>query len=284
MPQPPREAKSLLLAALAAPMFCVALPASAQATDNWRFQAAVNLYLPDIGGTTAFPLTPAGSGDALVDASTIVDNLKMAFMGSFEASRGSWGLFTDVLYMDIGNTKSGFRDFSIAGGAIPADASAKVDYDLNGGVWTLAGTWHAMADPAATLDVLAGARWLEITQTLGWDITGNLGSIPAPGRAGTSRVELSNWDGIVGVKGRLALGADRKWFLPYYLDVGAGESKLTWQAVGGVGYSFQWGDVVASWRYLDYEMKSGNAIESLTFNGPSNSAVFRWRPRGRGGL
>ncbi len=274
--KPRHELKALLAATLAAPMVLVTLPASAQATDNWRFQAAVNLYLPDIGGTTAFPLTPAGSGDALVDASTIVDNLKMAFMGSFGASRGSWGLFTDVLYMDIGNTKSGLRDFSIAGGAIPADASAKVDYDLKGWGWTLAGTWHAMADPAATLDVLAGARWLDITQTLSWDITGNLGSIPAPGRAGTSRVELSNWDGIVGVKGRLALGADRKWFVPYYLDVGAGESKLTWQAVGGVGYSFQWGDVVASWRYLDYEMKSGNAIQSLTFNGPSVSAVFRW--------
>ena len=101
-------------------------------------------------------------------------------------------------------------------------------------------------------------------------------AIPAPGRAGISKVELSNWDGIVGVKGRLALSADRKWFAPYYLDVGAGQSKLTWQAVGGVGYSFQWGDVVGSWRYLDYQMKSGNAIQSLTFNGPSISAVFRW--------
>jgi hypothetical protein len=276
LPVPPREAKALLAAAVATTMVFVSAPASAQTSDPWRFQAALNLYLPSMGGTTAFPIAPAGSGDALVDASTIVDNLKMAFMGSFEASRGPWGLFTDVLYMDLGNTKSGVRDFSIAGGRIPADASARAEYDLKGWGWTLAGTWHAVTDPAATFDVLAGARLLDIEQTLTWDITGNVGSIPTAGRSGSSKVELSNWDGIVGVKGRLALSADRKWFAPYYLDVGAGESKLTWQALGGVGYAFPWGDVLAAWRYLDYQMKSGNAIQSLNFNGPSVSAVFRW--------
>jgi hypothetical protein len=165
---------------------------------------------------------------------------------------------------------------SIGGLPIPAGANASADYDLKGWGWTLGGTWHAVTDRAATLDVIAGARLLDIEQTLTWEITGNVGSIPVPGRAGTSKVELSNWDGIVGVKGRLALSADRKWFAPYYLDAGTGQSKLTWQAVGGVGYSFQWGDVVAAWRYLDYDMKSGNAVESLTFNGPSLSAVFHW--------
>ena len=30
------------------------------------------------------------------------------------------------------------------------------------------------------------------------------------------------------------------------------------------------------WRYLDYNMKSGNAVESMTFNGPMLGATFRW--------
>jgi hypothetical protein len=62
----------------------------------------------------ALLVAAAGSGDAVVDASTIVDNLKMAFMGSFEVSKGPWGLFTDVLYRDIGNTKSGLHEIGIA--------------------------------------------------------------------------------------------------------------------------------------------------------------------------
>jgi hypothetical protein len=273
--KPTREAKTLIAAALAAPMLFASFPASAQATDSWRFQAAVNLYLPDIGGTTTFP-SSGGGGGATLDAKTILENLKMAFMGTFEASKGPWGVFTDVLYMDIGDSRSGFREISIGGLPIPADASASAEYDLKGWGWTIAGTWHAVADTAATLDVVAGARLLDITQTLTWNITGNVGPIPVPGRAGTSEVEVKNWDALVGVKGRVALSADGKWYAPYYFDVGAGDSKLTWQAVAGVGYSFGWGDVVATWRYLDYEMKSGKAIESLTFNGPSISAVFRW--------
>ena len=87
---------------------------------------------------------------------------------------------------------------------------------------------------------------------------------------------LSNWDAIVGLKGRLALGSDGKWFAPYYADIGAGDSKLTWQVMGGVGYSFKWGDVVGAWRYLDYDMKSSAKVQSLNFNGPAISAVFRW--------
>jgi len=258
--------KTLLAAALAGPVLVLSPPAWAQAVDAWRFQAALNIYLPDIGGTTTFPQTGQGS-DATIDASTILDNLKMTFMGSFEASRGGWGVFTDVLYMDIGNTRS---DITIGGVGRTASAS----YDLKGWVWTLGGVWKLSSDPASTFDVVAGVRLLDIEQTLDWTVTGNVGTIPA--RAGNSKVGLSNWDAIVGVKGRMAFGAARQWFVPYYLDVGTGDSDLTWQAMGGVGYSFGWGDVVAAWRVIDYEMKSGKSIENLSFNGPSISAVFRW--------
>ncbi|MBK6396605.1 MAG: hypothetical protein IPF73_19570, partial [Betaproteobacteria bacterium] len=48
---------------------------------------------------------------------------------------------------------------------------------------------------------------------------------------------------IIGVKGRYAFGADRRWFAPYYLDVRTGDSDLTWQAMGGLGYRFSWGDI-----------------------------------------
>jgi hypothetical protein len=45
--------------------------------------------------------------------------------------------------------------------------------------------------------------------------------------------------------------------VPFLADVGAGESKLTWQAAGGISYGFKWGEVTAMYRYLSYEMKSG---------------------------
>jgi hypothetical protein len=264
-----------LAAALAVPMFLLALPARGQTADAWRLQASVYAYLPTISGSTGFPQSGTGSGVS-VDADTILDNLKFAFMGSFEARRGPWGLFTDVAYMDVGDSRSNYRQFTVGGVPLPGGADAHVDYDLKGWIWTLGGVWAVSADPAATLDLLAGARLLDIEQTLGWDITGNVGAVPLAQRTGTSEVGLSNWDAIVGLKGRLALGSGGSWFAPYYADIGTGNSDLTWQVMGGIGYSFMWGDVVAAWRYLDYDMKSGNGIESLTFNGPAISAVFRW--------
>jgi hypothetical protein len=269
--------KSIAITAGALSAFAALSPtdSAAQTADSWKWQGSVYVYLPTIGGTSTFPQTGAGS-DVSLDASKIIDNLKMTFMGSLEGSNGRWGMLTDVVYMDLGNTKSGTRDISIGGAGLPANANANVSYDLKGWAWTLAGTWRVASDPASKMDVIAGARLFDMKQTLGWEVTGNVGSIPAPGRGGNSTAELSNWDAIVGVKGRTAFGESGKWFVPYYADIGTGESKLTWQAMAGVGYSFGWGDVVASWRYLDYDMKSGKKIESMTFNGPAIAAVFHW--------
>ena len=247
----------------------------AQTADAWKWQGTLYAYLPDIGGSTTFPQSGSGS-NVTVDSSKIVDSLKMVFMGSLEAHKGQMGLLTDVVYMDLGNSKSGTRDLSIGGSGLPAGASANVNYDLKGYAWTLAGTWRIAADPASTLDVIGGARLFDMKQTLDWNVTGNIGTIPLPGRAGNSTAKISNWDAIIGVKGRMAFGENRKWFIPYYFDIGTGESDLTWQAVGGLGYTFGWGDIVASWRYLDYDMKSGKKIESMTFNGPAIAAVFHW--------
>ena len=197
-------------------------------------------------------------------------------MGSFEARRGPWGGFTDIVYVNFGNNKAGTRDLSVGGVPLPADVSANVDLDLKGFAWTIAGMYRVVPDPVSPVDVFAGARLLDIKETLAWQLSGNLGTIPLPGRGGNQEVDATNWDAIVGVKGRFGLGSDRKWFVPYYLDVGTGESEFTWQAWAGIGYSFGLVEVVGSWRYLDYHMKSGKAIESLSFNGPAVSVVFRW--------
>ena len=54
---------------------------------------------------------------------------------------------------------------------------------------------------------------------------------------------MSVLDGIVGVKGRARLGSASPWSVPFYVDVGGGESDLTWQAMGGISYAFKWGEI-----------------------------------------
>src|SRR5262245_58102309 len=90
--------------------------------DDWKFQAVIYLYLPAVAGDTTFPSSGGGSGGgASVDPSKILDNLNLAFMGSFGIDKGPWGAFTDVIYLDIGDSESPSRSFTI-GGTLPASA------------------------------------------------------------------------------------------------------------------------------------------------------------------
>src|SRR4029450_6597263 len=98
----------------------------------------------------------------------------------------------------------------------------------------------------------------------------------APNRIGGRSVTGRNWDAIVGVKGRVNFGDNRQWFIPYYVDIGTGQSQFTWQGALGLGYGFSWGEVVATWRYLDYNTKSGHALNDLTINGPLLGVVLNW--------
>ncbi len=245
-------------------------------TGKWQFAATIYGYLPTIGGKLNFPVESSGTSID-VDANTLLNHLKMTFMGAFDAHNGQWGMFTDVLYLDVGGSKSNTRDFNIGHEGIPASTTADLNLDLKAIVWTIAGEYRLVSDPKAwTVDALAGARMLGVKPTLGWSFQGELGPIPEAGRSGSKQINETLWDGIVGVKGRFNLSDDRRWNLPFYLDVGTGQTQLTWQAAAGVSYSYQWGDVIAMWRYLDWNNSSSKQIESLNLNGPMIGVTFRW--------
>jgi hypothetical protein len=268
-------ARVLALTATAiVPTLAAAQPSAGTSAGEWQFSASVYAYLPTLSATTDFPVT-GSTADLALDANAIIDNLKMTFMGAFEAHNSRWGAFTDLLYVDLGNTKSSTRDFTIGNIALPAGTTAKVGLDMKSWVWTTAGEYRVVAEPSYTVDLLAGARYLDIQQNLDWSITGDLGEIPAPGRSGNSKVSGSNWDALVGVKSRFLLGDGGQWSVPVYLDIGTGESDLTWQGAIGLKYAFQWGDVSAMWRYLDYQFKDSH-LHDLNLNGPLLGVTFHW--------
>jgi hypothetical protein len=242
--------------------------------DDWQFRALIYAYLPTISGSTTFP---AGSGSNVnADSDKILDSLKFAFMGTLEAQKGRWGAFTDVMYLNVSGSKSGTRDLTIGGVELPAGVSSNASLDIKATVWTLAANYRVLAAPDAAYDVFAGARLVDVTEKLGWEFSANVGPVVGPGQTGSSQTKLDNWDAIVGLKGRFNFGQNREWFIPYYVDIGTGNSNFTWQAVAGIGYAFPWGEFVAAWRYLDYDFKSGTRIESLNLNGPAIGVAFRW--------
>jgi hypothetical protein len=263
-------------AAATAAILCCAWSAMARAesADAWQYQGTLYLYAPSISGKTTFPESGGGSS-ASIDGEDILNALEFAFMGAFEARRGSWGVLTDFIYLNLGAGASGARDLTLGGAPLPIGAAADLDYDLQGWSWTLTGEYR-MAGGPRTLDLLAGARLLDIESNLKWTITGDVGSVPVLDREGHRHTRLQNIDAIVGCKGRISFGDQQSWFVPYYLDVGTGESDITWQAMAGVGYSLEWGDVLVAWRYLDYEMVAGTPIKEMNFDGPALAVAFHW--------
>lgn len=269
-------AAAIVATTVMAPVVVAAEPVAISATreDTWQYGAFIYGYYPNINSKATFR---NGQGvDATVDASDIFNNLKFGFLGSFEARKGQWGMFTDVMYLNVGAFKSQVRNFEVGQQALPADVSASANFNLKTVVWTLAATYRAIATKDGVLDVFAGARLLDIKESLDWTLNGNIAQIPAPGRAGSQSIKNHNIDAVVGLKGRAALGRDMKWFIPYYADIGTGDSDLTWQAMTGLGYAFTWGEVMGGWRYLDYQFKSDAKIDSMNLTGPLLGVAFHW--------
>jgi hypothetical protein len=254
-------------------LLCQLALAQEMSEDAWQFRAIVYGYFPSLGGSTSFP-----SSGSSIDLSThqIISDLKFAFMGAIEAQKGPWGGFTDIMYIDVGGSKSGTRDLAVGGAGLPVGITANASLDIHGLTWTLAGEFRGLSTSQASIDAFAGARLLHLKENLHFAFSADVGPFAGAGREGSNEASLDNWDGIVGLKGRFDVGAARKVFIPFYIDAGAGDSRLTWQAIVGVGYKFAWGDVIAAWRYLDYDFKSGRDIESLRLNGPAIGAAFRW--------
>jgi len=261
---------AILAVAVLVPSGAVAEPRD----DKWKFRFDLYAWLPSVGGKTTFPDASDGS-DVSVDADQLLDNINGVFMGGFAAQKGRWGAFTDLLYLDINNDKSSTRSVSFTGFDIPANASLSTSFDLSGWVWTAAGTYTVIQKPHYNLDVLGGFRYLQVDEKLNWDFSGNIGSIPLQSRSGNASDKQEFWDAIVGVRGRAKIGAS-KWFVPYYLDVGTGQSDFTWQTMAGVGYAFRPVDLVVAYRYLDWNFGSDQAIEDLNFSGGLVGVAFHF--------
>jgi len=269
--KPAARACALAIVILTAP------PLQAQGAagaSDWQFAATIYGWFPDIGGHTELP---SGAGGTIgVDISTILDHLKMTAQGSFELRNGRWGLFTDIVYLDVGESKTNTRNVTIGGVPIPATVTAAMDFDLKSTFWTLAARYGVTSSDAATFDLLFGARLAHMNQQLEWTFAGNFGPITPPPLTGSSGESVDHWDAIAGGKGRIMLGEGGKWGLPYYFDIGTGDSDFTWQAQLGLTYSFGWGDLGAVWRYLDYDLNSDGPVKDLNFSGPAVGAAFRW--------
>jgi len=175
-------------------------------------------------------------------------------MAGIGANRGKWGFWTDVIYMDLEDD--------------PEDRLGPIltlsNIELKAWIVTPHVTYRVAQTKQVSLDLLVGARMLYLKAELEID--------PLP----KSSASDTAWNGIIGVKGKIDL--DKNWFLPFYFDVGTGETDLTWQAFAAIGYKFSKFDLIAGYRYLEFDFDDGDtfggAFNNLIVKGPIIGAKF----------
>ena len=266
---------------------CTLAPAEAAGVDmydgDWHYDLTLNIWPPIVKGTYNFDLPPAlaarapglgGGGSVQVSPNQYLSAVKFGLAGGAEARKGNWAIFTDLLYLDLSNSQSIGRTIRGPRGDVTLPFSANGDVDVKVTIWTLAPSYTVVRGDAGSLDLFGGLRYAGMNNSLKWGFSVDNGVL---GRSGELSESTDLWDGIVGARGEYRLSSDGIWFLPYYVDVGAGnDNNWTWQGNVGVGYRFHWGSVVLSFRDLSYYQSNNKPIQSVYLQGPQLAVNFRW--------
>jgi opacity protein-like surface antigen len=262
-----RILKSLALFVFVFLMLVTVMPASVAAEetaqkDGWQFGGNLYMCMPTIGGKTP-------SGDKIeIEFNDILKNLEFTYMGGVEARNGRWHITTDVIYLKLKQENDG----KVTAPVGPGEVDLKVDATVKLQSWivTPAIGYSFIDTEKVRMEVLAGARYLWLKPELDLDITGPL-------KPRNKKISDSGdvWDGIIGIRGNVNL--DKNWYVPYYVDIGTGDSNLTWQWMAGFGVKVsKVVDVVAGWRYLYWKFDENKVLDKLYINGPLVGVKFQF--------
>jgi hypothetical protein len=225
-------------------------------SDAWRFEITPYLWGSGIKGTLGLNNGLARSAD--FTTSNVLGALKSGGMISAEAHKGNWGVMGDVVSATLQKTGS----IPVEGGAATLGAKVTLQQTILTGV----ATYTVTNTKDAYLDALLGVRAIYATATLG--VNG----------MGAASATTSTVDPIIGAKGRYRI-ADSTWYVPFYGDIGSGggTTNLTWQAMAGVGKTFNsLIDASLTYRALYYDMKDGGVMQKTTMLGPQIAVTFKF--------
>jgi len=262
---------SLLVAASSQMIVGQAIAEDAMSSaDEWKFSAAIYGFLVDVETTSP-------SGDTIaIDFDTFLDNLDLYFSGALDARKGKLLLMADFFYYK-GSGDADLTTTKPSGITGQKKLTEETDIDMKNYFITFAGGYNLLKTDKASMDILLGARYLNLDMDVELDVSVET-NLPISDRdiikqaAGNLSVDGDVWDAIVGVRGEVTLNKD--WYLAYLADYGGGDSERTWQVYGAVSRKFGWGDVMLGYRHLEYEFDDAEFIKELEYDGPVVGAKF----------
>lgn len=239
-------------------------------SDGWQHSLSLYGWLPSLDGSMKFEVPPGSGSSVGVDASKILDALEGVFMGTYQARQGKWSFIADMIYLDLGNTK----DSSITLGPNQGiSVSSRVDLRFTGFTGTALGGYRLSEGNGPSLDLLGGLRVFSYKAETDLTLTAGLpgGITTWPASVSKSETLL---DAVIGARGEIPI--DSRWSVPYYIDLGTGDSDLTWQAMTGIEYRADWGDLALQYRHLAYDQADNKFLQDFSFSGPQLGVKFHF--------
>ncbi len=259
------------------PTSTVAQPAT---QSGWTFNLAPEVWLPIIHSNLSYNLPPALGGTASTSVSVgpadYIPKLNFGAMLAADAQYDRFSILTDFIYMNLSATGEGTHINSVnfpGFPSIPIERAAQLSASLRLGamIWTTAGGYTVLQGDWGNLDAIVGIRYLGFTARTDYKlsvmITGPRGNGVTFGGTGYLSGTNNIFDGIAGFRGRIRI-SNTALFIPYYFDIGAGGSNLTWQIASGLGYQFGSVGVSALYRYLSFQEPSSALVQHLSMGGP----------------
>jgi opacity protein-like surface antigen len=224
------------------------------AESGWKFQTAIYGWAEGLKGDIG---VHGMTAPVDIGFSDIAENLDMAFMGTFAASKGRWGFIADLTYADIS--------------AEEESARASIDFGQQqfSGNFTI--NYEAYGSDSFKFILYAGTRVTWIDAELKLD--------PAnPFLPDFNAGDTRSWvDPIVGI--RLLANLSPSFYGFASGDVGGfgAASDLTWQAMAGVGYRFsQQTSALLGYRAIGTDYTDGGFTYDITASGPAIGLEFKF--------
>jgi hypothetical protein len=229
-------------------------PAAAQETP-WTYSASLYGWLPGVDTSTD---TALGTVDSSLSGSDALSDLEMAFMGTFEARRGRWGLIGDLIYADLSTGEDTPFGLAFSRAEVTTTLTAFSGY----------AAYRVYDTPQVAIDVAGGFRWFDL------DLDTSLKAGALPQQDFSSSDSWAN--PVIAVRAIVPFG-DR-WFGTAFADAGGftGDSS-TWQAFASVGYRFdpRW-SAQFGYRYMNVETELDGQDTTVELQGPLLGVTARF--------
>lgn len=265
-----RMMSMVLITLLFLSLFFISEHAQAYESDKWQFSVQPYVWFPTMEAEMKFSAS-GGSPSVEVEPDDYFENLNAALILTAEARKGKWSLVADLIFMKLETSAGKIKNIDFGRSVVSTDLNLGSDVEMKSFISTFGGGYQILENSWLKMDMIAGLRYLWMESKLDWRLSG---VVNGPNgrtfdRNGNAKEDGDIWNGVAGVRGHILLGQSN-WYIPFYADMGAGDSDLTWQLFSGFGYSFSDRiQALLGYRHIEFEKDGNLGIQDLRLSGPA---------------